>query len=79
MEIVIVRKDSHYVSYKFLRTDPLYFFFFNFYISIINQVETPTDSLYPESLLEKVETPTDFRDEIYFFSNRDGIRDRKSS
>jgi hypothetical protein len=31
------------------------------------------------ALLEKVEIPTEFRDGIYFFSNRDGIRDRKSS
>jgi hypothetical protein len=31
------------------------------------------------SLLKKVEIPTEFRDGIYFFSNRDGIRDRKSS
>jgi hypothetical protein len=31
------------------------------------------------SLLEKVEIPTQFRDGIYFFSNRVEIRDRKSS
>jgi tricorn protease-like protein len=31
------------------------------------------------SLLEKVEIPMKFRDRIYFFSNRDGIKDRKSS
>jgi hypothetical protein len=31
------------------------------------------------TLLEKVEIPTKVRDEIYFFSNRDDIRDRKSS
>jgi hypothetical protein len=31
------------------------------------------------SLLEKVEIPTEFRDVVYFFSNRDGNRDRKSS
>jgi hypothetical protein len=30
-----------------------------------------------ESLPEKVEIPTEFRDGIYFFSIRDGIRDRK--
>jgi hypothetical protein len=30
-------------------------------------------------LLEKVEILTEFRDEIFFFSNKDGIRDKKSS
>jgi hypothetical protein len=30
-------------------------------------------------LLEKVEIPMKFRDGIYFFSNRDEIRDKKSS
>ena len=34
---------------------------------------------FDSSLLEKVEIPTEFRDGIYFFSNRDEIRDRKSS
>jgi hypothetical protein len=31
------------------------------------------------TLLEKVEIPMEFRDRIYFFFNRDGIRYRKSS
>jgi hypothetical protein len=30
------------------------------------------------TLLEKVEIPTEFRDGIYFFSNRDEIRDKKA-
>ena len=34
--------------------------------------------LFGISLLEKVEIPTEFRDGIYFFSNRDGIRDKKT-
>jgi hypothetical protein len=32
-----------------------------------------------ENTIKKVEIPMEFRDEIYFFSNRDGIRDRKNS
>jgi hypothetical protein len=36
---------------------------------------TPPDCM----LLEKVEIPTEFRDGIYFFFNRDEIRDRKNS
>jgi hypothetical protein len=32
-----------------------------------------------ETLLEKVEIPMKFRDGIYFFSNKDGIRDGISS
>jgi hypothetical protein len=32
-----------------------------------------------DPLLEKVKIPMEFRDKIYFFSNRDEIRDRKSS
>jgi hypothetical protein len=31
------------------------------------------------SVLEKVKIPMEFRDGIYFFSNRDGIKDRKNS
>jgi hypothetical protein len=31
------------------------------------------------ALLEKVKIPIEFRDGIYFFSNRDEIRDRRSS
>jgi hypothetical protein len=45
---------------------------------------TPSNYIYIytnfiQILLEKVEIPTEFREEIYFFFNRDEIRDRKNN